>query len=264
MKSFPFPENVCLSTLRRTTGSFYSRGAIDQLWVGRQVSPFLDFDLPEFHQYRRENANRISISGVQDKLSARVIKGHLIPSEERGEYIIKPIPSTLGLDFQDQVPANEHFTMQLAGQVAGIQVPANGLVFFPNGDPAYVVKRFDLDFESGAKLPQEDFCQLSQRSSASHGANYKYDSSYEELARLLKKFCPSYAIEVEKLFRLIVFNYLVGNGDAHLKNFSITPTSLGDFVLSPAYDLLNTSLHLPADSRMALDLFADDYESEAF
>ncbi|MDF1754790.1 MAG: HipA domain-containing protein [Verrucomicrobiales bacterium] len=260
----PATGNRCLSTLRESSGKPYSRGAITQLWNGRKVSPVLDFDLPEFHRYRRENANRISISGVQDKVSVKIEGGKLVPTKKGGEYIIKPIPSTPGLVFQDQVPANEHITMQIASQVAGVSVPPNGLVFFPDGSPAYIVKRFDRNFLTGGKLHQEDFCQLSERTQTTHGRNYKYDGSYEEVGQILKKYCPSYAIEIEKLFRLILFNYLVGNGDAHFKNFSLSETPLGDFALSPAYDLLNTSLHIPTESRAALDLFSDDYEMDSF
>lgn len=264
MKTNPTAGNRCLSTLRDTSGKPYSRGAITQLWNGRKVSPVLDFDLPEFHRYLRENANQISISGVQDKVSVKIEGGKLVPTKEGGEYIIKPIPSTPGPEFQGQVPANEHITMQIASQVAGIPAPPNGLVFFPDGSPAYIVKRFDRDFSTCEKLPQEDFCQLSKRTRTTHGRNYKYDGSYEEVGQVLKRFCPSYAIEIEKLFRLILFNYLIGNVDAHFKNFSLSETPLGDFALSPAYDLLNTSLHTPTESRAALDMFSNDYETDSF
>jgi serine/threonine-protein kinase HipA len=260
----PYPQGRCLSTLRLTRGQPWSRGAIDHLWNGRKVSPQLDFDLPEFHRFRREHSDRISISGVQDKLSLKIDRGRLVPTETEGTYILKPVPSTLGLELQDQVPANEHLTMQLANQLAGIDTAANGLVFFTDSAPAYVVRRFDRDPDSGLKRPQEDFCQLSNRTRASHGRNFKYDGSYEEVGRLLERYCAAYAIEIEKLFRLIVFNYAVGNGDAHFKNFSLVPTPFGDHVLSPAYDLLNTNLHLPAESRTALDLFDGEFETKAF
>ncbi|HRQ90215.1 MAG TPA: HipA domain-containing protein [Bacteroidia bacterium] len=260
----PHPPDRCLSTLRPTKGQPWSRSAVQNLWNGRKVSPVLDFDLPEFHRFRREHADRISLSGVQDKISVKLVRGRLVPTEADGEYILKPVPSTPGLDFQGDIPANEHLTMQIAGQMAGIPVPPNGLVFFPDGSPAYVVKRFDRDGETGRKRPQEDFCQLSGRSRETHGRNFKYEGSYEELGRVLERYCPSYAIEVEKLFRLVVFNYAVGNGDAHFKNFSLVPTPLGDHVLSPAYDLVNTRLHLPQESALALDLFEDDFETESF
>ena len=112
-------------------------------------------------------------------------------------------------------------------------------------------------------MPQEDFCQLSGCSPEQNGKNYKYDGSYEELGRILKQFCKAHIIELEKLFRLIVFNYLFSNGDAHLKNFSLHESPYGDYVLTPAYDLICTSMHFPEESRTALELF-DDYESDFF
>lgn len=204
----------------------------------------------------------MSISGVQDKISLTLDRGgNLRPTEKDGEYILKPIPSTPLPAFQNDVPANEHLTMQIAGQLCGIAVPPNACVELSDGEPAYLVKRFDLRAD-GMKIAQEDFCQLSGRSPDS-GKNYKYEGSYEETGRLLKTCCAAYRIESEKLFRLICFNYIFSNGDAHLKNFSLQQTVQGDYLLSPAYDLLCTSLHLPNESRTALDLF-DDFETDFF
>jgi len=264
MNTGPYPENRCLSTLRETQGQPWSRGAVNNLWDGRKVAPTLDFDLPEFHKFRIDHSDRISISGVQEKVSVRIENGKLVPTESDGQYILKPVPSMPSLESREETPANEHVSMQIAGQIFRIDVPPSGIVFFKDGSPAYIVKRFDRDPTTGEKHPQEDFCQLSNRTRATHGQNYKYDGSYEELGRILKQYCAAYTIEIEKLFRLIVFNYVIGNGDAHFKNFSLVPTPLGDFVLSPAYDLLNTGLHLPTESSTALDFFADDFETGAF
>jgi serine/threonine-protein kinase HipA len=110
---------------------------------------------------------------------------------------------------------------------------------------------------------QEDFCQLSNRTEATRGRNYKYDGSYEEAGRILKQYCKAYRAEIEKLFERVVFCYAFSNGDAHFKNFSLIETGWGDFVLTPAYDLLATSVHFPNESPLALDLF-DDFESEAY
>ncbi|MDQ3003472.1 MAG: HipA domain-containing protein [Fibrobacterota bacterium] len=81
----------------------------------------------------------------------------------------------------------------------------------------------------------------------------------------MRTFIAPYAIEVEKFFRLVLFNYLIHNGDAHLKNFSlIRDSGKGIYVLAPAYDLLNTRLHLPHESDTALDLFKDDFSTHSF
>lgn len=264
MSQLLYPKNRCLSTLRETQGEPWSRGAVTNLWGGRRVAPVLDFDLPEFHRFRGDHSDRISISGIQEKVSARIERGRVVLTESDGQYILKPIPSLPSLESREDVPANEHVSMQIAGQAFGIDVPPCGIVFFPDGTPAYIVKRFDRDPITGVKRSQEDFCQLSNRTRETRGRNYKYDGSYEEIGQILKRYCGSYTIEIEKLFRLIVFNYVIGNGDAHFKNFSLVPTPLGDFVLSPGYDLLNTNLHLPTESSTALDIFADDFETEAF
>jgi serine/threonine-protein kinase HipA len=252
-----FPADLCLSTLRPTRGQPYSAAAVRLLWGGRRVSPVLPFEQKAFADFRREAAPRISISGVQDKISLRLEKGALTPTDRDGEFILKPVPQALAgtLDLVGDVPANEHVTMQIAAQVFGLRTAACGLVFFPDGQPAYLVRRFDRDAATGEKLAQEDFCQLAVKSRATHGENYKYDGSHEELGRLLRQYCPAWKVESERLFALIAFNYLCGNGDAHLKNFSLLETPFGDSALSPAYDLLCTTLHQPTESRTALDFF---------
>ncbi|MFN0077958.1 MAG: type II toxin-antitoxin system HipA family toxin [Prosthecobacter sp.] len=254
-----FPPDLCLSTLRSTRGQPYSAAAIRSLWGGIRVAPMLPFEQKVFAEFRREAAPRISISGVQDKISLRLVDGRLTPTDTDGQFILKPVPRALAgtLDLVADVPANEHVTMQIASQVFGLRTAACGLVFFPDGEPAYIVRRFDRDAATGRKLAQEDFCQLAGKSRATHGENYKYDGSHEELGRLLRRYCPAWKIESERLFALIACNYLCGNGDAHLKNFSLLETPFGDSALSPAYDLLCTSLHLPTESRTALDFFAD-------
>ena len=260
-----FPANLCLSTLRPTRGQPYSAAAVRLLWGGRRVAPVLPFEQKAFAEFRRESAPRISISGVQDKISLRLEKNVLMPTDRDGEFILKPVPRALTgtLDLVGDVPANEHVTMQIAVQVFGLRVAACGLVLFPDGEPAYIVRRFDRDAATGRKLAQEDFCQLAGKSRATDGENYKYNGTHEELGRLLRQYCPAWKVESERLFALIAFNYLCGNGDAHLKNFSLLETPFGDSALSPAYDLLCTTLHLPNESRTALDFF-DDFTTPSF
>ncbi len=256
-------SQICHSSLQRIESAGYTPASRRQLAGGNKQFPHrLSFAKADVISFRTEHIEHMSISGVQDKISLKLGRGgKLRPTEKDGEYILKPIPSTPLPAFHADVPANEHLTMQIAGQVLGIPIPPNACVELSDGEPAYLVKRFDRCAD-GKKIAQEDFCQLSNRSPDS-GRNYKYQGSYEELGPLLRKFCAAYKTEAEKLFRLICFNHLFSNGDAHLKNFSLTQTIHGDYLLSPAYDLLCTSMHLPDESRMALDLF-DDFESEYF
>jgi serine/threonine-protein kinase HipA len=116
------------------------------------------------------------------------------------------------------------------------------------------------------KAQQEDFCQLSNRTAELHGENYKYDGSYEEMGELIKKYVAAPAVALERFFKLVVFNYLVCNGDAHLKNFSLImrDKQTQEYMLAPAYDLLNTHLHVPNERRTALELFKDDFQTVSY
>jgi serine/threonine-protein kinase HipA len=230
------------------------------------VSHILPYNPPHVSEEDAENfldnRMRISISGVQEKLSLILDKNklRLTREGERGNYILKPVPKDLKK--VDQVPANEHLTMQIARQVYGIPAAENALIFFKNGDPAYITKRFDVK-EDGTRWGKEDFATIAGKTSENAGVDFKYQYSYEELAEMVVGYVPAYRIELERLFRLIVFNYLFSNGDAHLKNFSVLETQNGDHALSPAYDLVNTRIHVD-DSDFALDggLFKDNFTSE--
>ena len=225
----------------------YSRTCLKRVFNGSKVNHILPYaSLQSNHNSQdsfEDNATRMSISGVQEKFSIIQLKNkiRLTKEGEQGTHILKPIPS--GSKNADQMPANEHLTMQIAQKVFGIETAENALIFFGNGDPAYITKRFDV-VTGGLKLAQEDFASLAGKSPQTHGADYKYLGSYWDLFELMRENLPSYKVESLKLFKLLVFNYLFSNGDAHLKNFSIIETPLGDFKLSPAYDLLNSRIHI--------------------
>lgn len=190
------------------------------------------------------NMKSISISGVQDKLSALVDgeRIRLARPGEQGRYIIKPAPSRKDIRYVRNLPANERLTMQIASEVYKIETAENGLITFSDGEKAYITKRFDVS-PDGSKLPQEDFASLTGKTADTDGDNFKYNGSYEDIARTIDVFVAANRIDKEKLFKLVLFNYLYGNGDAHLKNFSVLQTADGDYRLSPAYDLINTALH---------------------
>ena len=228
------------------------------LFDGKNVSPVLSFNAPskEDTDVYRDHTKKISISGVQVKYSLALKNTELQLTETQGQYILKPIPIGT-FNHLDQAPANEHLTMQIARQLFKLTIPPNAIIFFNDGSPAYLIRRFDQSPDG--KVLQEDFAQIAQMTSVTHGENYKYDLSYEEIAELMRAYIPTYRIEIEKFFRLIVFNYVFSNGDAHLKNFSAIQSAQGDYVLTPAYDLLCTRLHSPRESDMALTLFKDSF-----
>jgi serine/threonine-protein kinase HipA len=231
-----------------------------ELFDGSKVSPALPFDMPRGDNLPvfQEQTKRLSISGVQLKYSLKREGRELQLTEKGGEYILKPYP--LGQIQRPEItPENEHLTMQIAAQVFGISTAANGLIFFKDGATAYLTRRFDR-LEDGSKSLQEDMAQLSGRSRQSHGENFKYDGTYEDIGSLIKQYVAASMPALENFFRIVIFNYLFANGDAHLKNFSLIRTSMGDYTLSPAYDMLNTGLHSPNESDTALSLYAGDID----
>lgn len=246
----------------------YSSVCLRKMFCGKKVSHVLPYDPPmeneEVAAQFIENRMHISISGVQEKLSLILIKNQLrlTSAGENGTYILKPIPRDL--KNVSQVPANEHLTMQIAKQSYGIGTAENALIFFKDGSPAYLTRRFDIK-PDGSKIGKEDFATLAGKTPDIAGVNFKYDFSYEEAGLLMQKYVPAWRIEIEKYFSQVLFNYLFSNGDAHLKNFSLLETPDGDHILSPAYDLINTRLHVD-DSDFASDrgLFADSFRSSQF
>lgn len=192
-------------------------------------------DLPFTAQEQRREAairmHRMSIQGVQPKLSAVLDTRNSTFKivEEKGKYIIKPQS-----DVFEQLPENEDVTMRMAKMV-GIEVPFHGMVYSKDGSLSYFIKRFDR-IGRNRKLPVEDFAQLS-----GNNRDTKYDFSIEKMIGLIDKFCTFPILEKRKFFRRLLFSFLVGNEDMHIKNFSlITRNNKVEF--SPAYDLLNSTL----------------------
>lgn len=225
----------------------------------------LTFDTPKdenLKQYQ-EKTKRLSISGVQLKYSLKLEGSELVLTETNGEYILKPVPPTVEIEKSDQAPENEHLTMQIAAQIFGLDTAENVLIYFRDGAPAYLTKRFDVRAD-GQKYLQEDMAQLSGRTRQTNGENFKYDGTYEEIGKMIRSNVAAAPPAIESFFRVILFNYLFSNGDAHLKNFSLIETDRGDHGLSKAYDLMSTVIHTPGEYPMALELFEGDTDHEFF
>lgn len=238
----------CPSTLAEGYAT-YSPSAIRNLFDGQKVSPFLDFGIGEF-----KNSNvvvdamrRISVSGVQEKFPALLDNGKIRISgdNERSTYILKPAPWDQTLVGRKQIPANENLTMQIASQVYGIETAKNGLCFTKDGQAVYITKRFDI-MPDGSKAPMDDFAGIIGRNEQADGLHFKYSGCYEDIAVAIKQNIAAWMVDMERFFELVIFNYIYANGDDHLKNFSIIRIGQ-DYRLAPAYDLLNTSLHINGD-----------------
>ena len=260
----------CYSCLKTISSGSYCKPCLKTLFDGRSIKP-LEFDKAEFYEIKKQMTNRISLSGVQDKISLTYGNHNdLIPTETDGRFILKPIPRVheSAIHLED-IAANEHLSMQISSQIFKIPTALNGLIEFNDGELAYITKRFDYSINSSQqeiiKLDQEDFASVLSFTKESAGNDYKYESSYEECAYGIKKFVAAHIPALEDLYKRVVLNYLIGNGDAHLKNFSlIREAERSDYSLSPNYDILFTRFHLPEENGIAgLDLFKE-YETEAF
>jgi serine/threonine-protein kinase HipA len=257
----------CLITLEEMDTPYSKKGK-RQLFGYRDCSHIMPYTLNEssieFREKILANQTRISISGVQNKLSMHLQKKQLMLTDIGGTYIVKP--KTTNLLYNEYVPINEHLTMLIAKNVFGIETAACGLAIFKDGEPAYVTKRFDVA-KDGTRYLKEDFASVLQRTENTHGKDYKYEGSYEDMAKAIDAFIPTAMLQKENLFKLIVFNYLMSNGDAHLKNFSIISYDMAQpyYVLAPAYDLLCTRLHInDEDFALKNQLFENDMESAAY
>lgn len=247
---------VCPSILQEGYDT-YSPIARRTLFDGHAVSHIFSEASPDTGTVEANEAvksvGRISLSGAQPKFSIVVDDDKLryIREGEQGTFILKPRPTAYQIINKDFCVANEHITMQIASQVYGIETAANALCFFDDGTPAYITRRFDV--HSKGKYKQEDFAALLGYTKDNAGSNYKYDkASYEECAEVIHRYVKATLIDIRRFFRIILFNFVTLNDDAHLKNFSLIERN-GEYRLSPAYDLINTSLQLMNPHIFALD-----------
>ena len=188
----------------------------------------------------------IAVTGVQPKLSLQLEKTRneaprLTLVGLYGDYILKP-PS----EQYPCLPENEDLTMHLA-EAAGIRTAAHSLIRLSSGELAYITRRFDR--QNRQKIAVEDLCQLTETLT-----EHKYRGSVEKIGKLVRQFTTNKGYEQQRLFELILFCYLTGNTDMHLKNYALIENTLGQYELSPAYDLLSTLLVLSSSSESALTI----------
>ncbi len=193
----------------------------------------LPFTAAEQRQEAANRTNKLSIQGVQPKLSAviSVVKQQFEIVDQFGNYIIKPQN-----DIFPELPENEDVTMKMAN-VYGLEVPFHGLVYSKDGSLSYFIKRFDR-YSKGKKYATEDFAQLSGNS-----RDTKYDYTMEKLVKVIDDYCTFPAIAKADFFKRVLFCFITGNEDMHLKNFSVI-TKAGKTTLAPVYDFLNSSISI--------------------
>lgn len=191
----------------------------------------LPYTAAELRQEAVNRAKKLSIQGVQPKLSATisVVEKEFKIVDQFGTYIIKPQN-----DLFPELPQNEDVTMRMA-KVFGLDVPFHGMLYAKDGSLSYFIKRFDR-YGKGKKIATEDFAQLTGNT-----RDTKYRFTMEKLVPVIDEFCSFPAIEKADFFKRILFCYVTGNEDMHLKNFSLI-TKNGKTTLTPAYDFLNSSI----------------------
>lgn len=212
-----------------------------QKLFGSKEKPVLEVNLDQLNELAKKSVHqRVTVPGVQTKLSLEVDRK--ADSADKltivglwGRFILKP-PSSKW----PELPANEHCTMMLA-EAAGIETVPYGLIHLASGELAYITKRIDRD-EKGNKFAMEDMCQLTERLTED-----KYKGSHEQIAKIVKQFSANPLFDLTRLYELVLFSYLTGNGDMHLKNFSLFNDPKVGWKLAPGYDLLSTRLVIPEE-----------------
>ena len=189
-----------------------------------------------------------TVTGVQAKLSLDITRGHAGEPQRFtivglwGRFILKPQTDRFA-----NLPENEDLTMHLA-EAAGIKTVPHSLIRFADGELCYITRRVDRT-KNGDKIAMEDMCQLSERLTED-----KYKGSYERIAKLIKQYSAAPLLDVVNFWEVVVFSWLTGNADMHLKNFSLYRPA-DNYMLTPAYDLLSTSIVMPEDEEeLALTL----------
>ena len=187
--------------------------------------------------------NRVTIPGVQAKLSLDFDNAGGEASPRRftivglwGKYILKT-----QTDYFCNLPELEDVTMHMA-ELSGINVVPHSLIRFSDGELCYITRRIDRT-ATGGKLHMEDMCQLSERLT-----EYKYSGSYEQIAKIIIKYSSVPNLDLVNFWEMVLFSWITGNADMHLKNFSLYSRRKGEYELSPGYDRLSTAIVMPEDS----------------
>lgn len=211
-----------------------------QAFFGRTDPPLIDFTQDDILGLAEQVIkSQRSVTGVQPKLSLDIAKERDRPAKLTivglwGQYILKPQS-----DAYPHLPENEDLTMHLAG-LSDIHTADHALIRLRSGELAYITRRMDRD--GRRKYHMEDMCQLTERLT-----EHKYKGSHEQIAKAIRRYSANPGLDVVNFFELVLFCFLTGNSDMHLKNFSLVKTN-DEYNLSPAYDLVATQLALMEDN----------------
>ena len=228
----------CYKELAENETDFHSK--CSKKIFGSTTPPLIEFDSKQLEELAKELiVKSVAVTGVQPKLSLNLIsdinkQSRFTIVDLEGNYILKPASK----EYID-LPENEDLTMHLA-ELVKIKTATHTLIRLNSGELAYLTKRFDRKNED--KIAVEDFCQLTENLT-----EHKYRGSIEKIGKLIYQLTKNSGFEAQKLFEIVLFNYLTANADMHLKNYSLIENDFNEYELSPAYDLLNTLLLIPDD-----------------
>lgn len=216
---------------------------------GTSQAPILPYRREEIKDLAEQVIrSQTTLTGVQPKLSLDFDRMSHTPKRFTivglwGRFILKP--QTESYPF---LPELEDLTMHLA-ELSKIDTVPHSLIRFSDGELCYITRRIDRT-KAGDKIPMEDMCQLSERLTED-----KYKGSHERIAKLIMQYSAVPKLDLVKYWEQVVFSWIVGNADMHLKNYSLYSPYNKDYMLTPAYDLLSTALVMPEDTEeLALTL----------
>lgn len=226
----------------------YHKACVRKIFESTTV-PALPYTRANIRELARETVTAsTTVTGVQAKLSLDISRGHAGEPQRFtivglwGRFILKP-----QTDRFPNLPENEDLTMHMA-EAAGIKTAPHSLIRFADGELCYITRRIDRT-KKGGKIAMEDMCQLSERLTED-----KYKGSYERIARLIRRYSAAPLLDVVNFWEIVLFSWLTGNADMHLKNFSLFRPA-DNYMLTPAYDLLSTAIAMPEDDEeLALTL----------
>ncbi|HFB66686.1 MAG TPA: type II toxin-antitoxin system HipA family toxin [Aeromonadales bacterium] len=239
---------ICLKSFRQNQQTEYHPACLKKLFGTTTATAILPYEKSQFYTRAREAVSkaRMSISGVQPKVQMTLRHKLIEIVDSGGEFILKPAPDEFPC-----APENEHVSMLLA-KTAGFEVPELGLVKFQgSGELVYIIQRFDRS--EGNKIHHEDMMQVFGITANDIENKYRSLSYLDVLLKLSEIGGLGLANDC---FKRIMFSYLIGNNDFHLKNISIFHQP--HFKLTPFYDVLNTTLYAEYQPTMAMRLIEDD------
>jgi serine/threonine-protein kinase HipA len=221
---------------------------------GRPRVPVIPFGLADMPGQVIKTGARMSVSGVQMKLSVRVNpeSWRLETVAEGGTHILKPEPPQY-----PELQQNENLCMNMA-TAAGLPVPPHGLFALADGNFCYLIRRFDR-LPGGRKLPKETMFQI-------FGSEDKYRGSLEQVGKTIRAYVANVGLDAIDFLERVLFCFLTGNGDMHLKNWALLTPREGRVSLAPCYDFVSSKCYLPdeADSALTLNGKHDKLSREDF